>query len=358
MKVLDTHIFFPVFLMAIFCCWGCTGIVTEEKEAPVNQEAAVKFSIARDAYRDNPPEKLQVVLSRIINSRHYSWQIDALSGETGTDSTAGPLKSGEYYLLAFGVDSNCVLKNLERFVTDNTISIKELVGTVKEMDADSLPVFEGEKWVDFNPGFTYLRPVRTLYADVIERQQLLKGDTTQIVLSPVPVTQKIRFRFTFHLEEGVEIVNIRGEISGIAREMELLSGVVSDSVTCRTIFDAREIVREGEEVLYEGEIHVLGLFPNPYDSYITGPGILHLSVCARAGDKQKIFHAGINLKRTIREAGLMVETPSLHCYKIAREESLLIIKTVLRIQADQIISGTANNGVEKWYDQDKIDVEV
>lgn len=344
-------------LWVLFCC-ECTGISTEEREAPANQNAAVKFEIDGRGYAGNRPDSLRVIFSRMINSRHYAKCIDALSGRPLADTVWSALKSGEYYVLAHGVDTNSYIDNLDRFVADQAVSVKELSWTIRDIHTDSLPLFEEEKWVDFNPGYKYIRNAGPLYADVIERQTLQRNDTTRIKLSPSPVTQKIRFRFTFRIEDGVEIVNVRGEISGVIPKMELLSRTVSDSVTCRVLFDVFEASREGEHIRYEGEINVLGLLPSSYDSYITGPGILQLSICAGAGGKQKIFHAGINLKQVIREAGLMTETETLHCYKIARQEAELTVRTILHIRADQIISGTANNGVEKWYDQDKIDVEV
>ena len=129
-------------------------------------------------------------------------------------------------------------------------------------------------------------------------------------------------------------------------------------MTCRVLFPAREVSREGQTVLYEGEVNVLGLFPGKDDSFITGPGILQLSIQARSGEYERLFHAGINLKGTITRAGLMNALPGETGFRVAREEAVLTVEALLKIKNNQIEPGGDGQGVEVWFDSDKIDVEV
>ena len=315
-------------------------------------------------------------MSRILRSVHYLWTVDAdgavhvldstdfapeeggaslpgfeeggdpfepvagkaaAADSTAADSTAlsglPEVEPGDYYVMAF---------NLEQ---------------AREMDDAAVAAFVGNSHADFNPSYAYIRDSGPLFLDVM-KETFAEGAVKSLRLEPERLTQRIAIRFRLELEEGVEVERITGEISGVAGEVELMSGTVDDSVTYRSLFEAAEVSREGQVSLYEGVVNVLGLFPGKDDSFITGPGILQLSIRARSGEYERVFHAGINLKETITRAGLMNALPGDAGFRTAREEAELQVESLLRIRNDQVEPGGEGQGVENWFNSDNIDVEL
>ena len=374
-----------------FCCWAAlaaVGACTDVEfggRAEHQENAKVQVQVDWSADTAGTAGDLCIAMSRILRSVHYVWAVDEEGGVKVLDSTdfaapglVGMTKAadsvesdsavvtaglpevlpGDYYVMAFNRDTALFeVEGLGAFAADAAYSMRDLRLRVREMRQAEIDTLMDNSHADFNPYYTYIKNSGPLFLDVM-KQTFTEGGVQPLRLQPEPLTQRLAFRFYVELEEGVEVERIVGEISGVAGETELMSGTVDDSVTCRVLFPAREVSREGQTVLYEGEVNVLGLFPGKDDSFITGPGILQLSIQARSGEYERLFHAGINLKGTITRAGLMNALPGETGFRVAREEAVLTVEALLKIKNNQIEPGGDGQGVEVWFDSDKIDVEV
>lgn len=379
---------------------ACTDVEFGSRAETI-EDTKVQVQVDWRADTARPADGLYVAMSRILRSVHYLWTVDAdgavhvldstdfdteeggaslpgfeeggdpfepVAGKAAAaDSTAADstvlsglpeVEPGDYYVMAFNLDTALyAVDGMRDFLADASYSMRDLRLQAREMDDAAVAAFVGNSHADFNPSYAYIRDSGPLFLDVM-KETFAEGAVKSLRLEPERLTQRIAIRFRLELEEGVEVERITGEISGVAGEVELMSGTVDDSVTYRSLFEAAEVSREGQVSLYEGVVNVLGLFPGKDDSFITGPGILQLSIRARSGEYERVFHAGINLKETITRAGLMNALPGDAGFRTAREEAELQVESLLRIRNDQVEPGGEGQGVENWFNSDNIDVEL
>lgn len=377
------------FLMA-FVCQSCMYVPLDGSE-DMPDSVAVHFAMnwPSGMQETDRPQQMHVAMSRIINTVHYVWQVDAagnildaaISGqdvESGGNDTPGDgsdsgteeesptsektIPNGEYYMMTFNDDPDTYdISDLDAFGNDPAVSMRALRARVQD-----LPAEEYAGMADFNPAFTYIKESTPLYIDV-KQQRIAPTVSPEIAFDIKQLTQKLTFRVKIELEDGVEIgtaedgvtETIQAEIAGVPRQVELMSALVRDS-TCRVLFDMHKTGTEGNADIYQGEIDVLGLFPGSSQTDITGPGILQLTINALSGENQRRFHAGINISKTISSAGLMQQLFDRSGYRAARSSALVSVETLLRISNDEILPDEGSQGVEIWFDSEdnNIDVEV
>lgn len=388
---------------------GCTFVSLDGSE-DMPESVSVNFELnwPGGISEEDKPEKLCVAMSRIINTVHYVWQVDAAgniidasvpdggeesgdgaaegdgaavapntgenaetgasAGENtgseenaGTGEISGPgdgedgaadsreMLNGEYYMMIFNdVSDTYGIEPIESFGSDPSVSMRDLYATVRELSEEELP----DDVADFNPAFGYISGSDPLYIDV-KKQRIYPTVTPVIDFDLKQLTQTLTFRVRIELEEGVSIdgETVRAEVSGVARRVQLMSATISDS-TYRVLFDMRKVGSSGNVGTYEGKVNVLGLFPAGRQEDIVGPGILQLSINATSGDNHRRFHAGINLRETIVSAGLIRELNDRSGYRAARSSAVLNVDTVLHIDENQILPDEDSQGVEIWFEND------
>ena len=136
-----------------------------------------------------------------------------------------------------------------------------------------------------------------------------------------------------------------------------MSGLVLKSSTAKVAFDMNRIGKDGVYDIYEGTVSLLGLFAPEDRAYVTGPGILQASVSASASESgkenQRVFHAGMNMKRILEAADVMVESDDRTGYKMKPQSSLKTIEigTALKVLKNQILSSDTE-GLYEWFEND------
>lgn len=388
---------------------ACTFVSLDGSE-DMPESVSVNFTLdwPGGVSEEDKPERMCVAMSRIINTVHYVWQVDAAgniidasvpdggeesgdgaaegdgaavapntgenaetgasAGENtgseenaGTGGISGPgdgedgaadgreMLNGEYYMMIFNdVSDTYGIESIESFGSDPSVSMRDLYATVRELSEEELP----DDVADFNPAFGYISGSDPLYIDV-KKQRIYPTVTPVIDFDLKQLTQTLTFRVRIELEEGVSIdgETVRAEVSGVARRVQLMSATISDS-TYRVLFDMRKVGSSGNVGTYEGKVNVLGLFPAGRQEDIVGPGILQLSINATSGDNHRRFHAGINLRETIVSAGLIRELNDRSGYRAARSSAVLNVDTVLHIDENQILPDEDSQGVEIWFEND------
>lgn len=361
--------------------------------APEDMPDSVDISFKFDWQDQTAPDEMCVVMSRIINTVHYGWLVDP-SGSvkeninpvpdtpdtdgtetddgseteagTGSDATAEEspesadmnVQNGEYYVMAFNRDiSAFTVGGLDEFISDPACSMKDIRLAARKYTHEEFEAEYGTEMTDFNPRYEFIRTIVPVYIEVKE-VQLSPAHPAEITITPAPLTQEITFRVRMKIEDGVEIQDVSAEISGLAGSVEIMSGQIDDTETFRSIFKMTEVSANGADRVYEGKLLTFGLFPSKDLAFITGPGILQLSIRASDGENTKVFHAGINIKETISSARLLEKLENDR-YRITAGTAVLEIPNTLSIAKDQVAPGD-DQGVEIWVDSDsnKIDAEI
>lgn len=116
-------------------------------------------------------------------------------------------------------------------------------------------------------------------------------------------------------------------------------------------------------VTYQGNVDVLGLFPARDSAFITGPGILHVTIHARTKSPSgrtydRLFHSGINIAKTIENAALMELNESTRTYRARKSAAVLQVKSILKVFHDQVQPGGGGQGVEIWVNKEENSFEV
>lgn len=312
----------------------------EYSEEVQSDETLVSVNVGGKGYR--------VMAERQVNSLHYLWQ---------SDSVEQALRVGDYYAVAFLADEQTYqLSGLTEFVQDFSASMQDVYASLPELDLN-------DTLVDCNPYSPFIR-----HADgplMCASQRFSARDSLMTVtFEPVSLTQFLKFRFSLHVDQDVEISSVNAILSGVAGRVKLMTGQVRNDIENPTykVHLNTQMVSYGALMNYEASANILGLFPSVSEIYQVGPGILHLQVDAFVDDdgvlKEKVFYAGINLKALIEDAELMSEAEDQSGYRLNKAEAQIEIPVILEVKRDRVISGTGD-GFSQWFINDgEINVEV
>lgn len=346
---------------------GCSKVeYTGGKDTPT--ETFVRYTLDWEGQTEVPSE-ITVAMSRILHTVHFSCLMDSLGTMKSVfqDSTMTPcdtltgltMPNGEYYIAAFNsTPDSYTISGYESFISDNAASMREIYILCPPLTEEEKEQLIGEDVADFNPTQAYIGNMSPVFTDVQKVNIHPEIDTT-VTLSPRPLTQDIIFRIGVETDIEVDILSIKAEISGVAGKIQLMTGHISDTATFRVPFVMEKRRRDTQADIYEGRITTLGIFPSPDKTFITGPGILQLSIHAEADGHERVFRVGINLKQSITEAGLMEKvSDSERLFRTTKPEAVLDIASRLRISKNQVVLDGNGQGVEEWFENEDLEFEI
>ena len=317
------------------------------------------------------PDQLIVLMGRKVNSLHYIWTLDSNGAfiyppVEGTDDESQEteevtpeiqtIANGEYYTVAFSnTDSFYEISEYSEFQSNPAMSMKELYITLPELQAED--VSDDQDLIDFNPyaGF-YKSAGAPIYMDVV-KSFTFPSSQNVINLTPKSLTRILTVQLKVSCEAGVVVDRISTVLSGVATKVQLMSGLMSPKYTGKLAFDVAPKNVVGEYTIYQGNASVLGIFPPEDRAYVTGPGILQVSVHASVTEngvvRQRVFHAGLNLKRTLEEADMMVESDDKTGYTMKQQSELRVLEILpeLKVMKNQIMAGDTE-GLDQWFENE------
>lgn len=301
-------------------------------------------TILYSAVTTSSTEPCRVMMTRLVNSRHYVWDIDGVPHK---------VRSGEYYAVAFRASDQYDISSLAKFGLDPSMSMQEVYAVLPQDGTDY------GKMADFNPYSSFISPAEgTLEYDF--KRVSVKDSSMVMVFTPVPLTQKLTFRVKVNLGEGVNVTSLRAAVSGVPSKVRIMSGMVRNDAEIPTHRIYVPMKNEGNPGVYEGTVEVLGLFPPVSPTHTSGPGIFQVEVKANVNEGgrryDRVFYAGINLKKSIEDASLMEAADDRSGYRIRRNAAVIEVPAVLEVLSDSVVSGEGE-GVEQWFENDA-DIEV
>lgn len=314
------------------------------------------------------PSETTVAMSRILHTIHMSCVMDSSGTITSVlqdtlmtpcDTVTGlTMPNGEYYIIAFNQDNDAyTLDGYQEFLCDKGFSMRDIYIRPKSYTEEEAAANFGGT-TSFNPNLSYAQSMKQVWSDV-KKANIHPEIDTVVILSPAPLTQEVTFRIGIEAGSGVEIKKVDAEISGAAEAAQLLTRHISDTTTCKVPFTMDAVGNDGAATIYQGSIWTLGLFPAIDATYSTGPGILQVSVTATSEGHEKVFHAGINLKQSITDAGLTEKAAeNERLYRLAAREATIDVNAKLHIEKDQIILDGNGKGVEIWFEKEELEFEI
>lgn len=348
---------------------GCTKVELCDMEIHPHL-SQVAFSYDWNGYENEKPDSLTLVVSRIVDTYHDAFSLsssDMPASENGpvnadTNGSIG-LRSGEYFMMTFNRSDRLIVQNLDTFLADKQVSLKDLSIRIKALKRDEIPQLGGELWVDFNPGYSYVSNEGVIFMGKMNNVKLFTGISASLRFAPKPLTQKINLDFKLEMlpdeetHEVVEVEEVIAEMSGVATTIYPVSGLIRATSFGRFIFQPKLINREGQVYNYRGVINAFGLVGGEDVSAISGLGVLRLGVYVKLGDKKKILRVSANLSEKIKEAGLTRYSDDGNGLVKARDEGTIRVEQELKI-SPEAVSKESPDGVSGWHVEEFIDFDV
>ncbi len=310
---------------------------------------------------EDRPEQMYVVANRLVGTTHFGYLYpDMTPIDPAAEAVPQPSvwPNGDYYVVCFSRDDDLYTPaSLVEFTNDNNVSLKDISVSLPVLSDDEKAGLLEPGMRDFNPCAGFLRDAEQFYA-ALNILRISPEHSTEVVMTPKNLTQKIRIKFTVNLLDGVEIKSIRTFMSGAVGLVHPMTSIVNYRDLYKINMPVSELSSEGTSSAYLSEANVLGLFPSKSAEVMTGDGIFQVILSAGTPGGDKIFYAAINLKQTIEDAGIMALAEDQSGYVIARNEAYLHISDILTISKDGVIGSTDADGVEKWKVHEFIDVEL
>ena len=298
-----------------------------------SDEAEIGFDIAWDKVSGTAlPDSVYIAMNKVSDILKYSYETDSkgafLPYTIEKDDTVVAHREyaeyGHYVMLAYHCDKdNYTLSGAQRFMKDKTISVRDFKATVKDLPEEELTAMRGDSKIDFNSAYRFIRTPGPVWAasrkdDISDTRE----NTFRFFMEPLQ--QKLTFAVKLVPENGVSIISVTAELSGVPATFSLLTGIL----------------------------------PSANSSLRTGPGILRLNITARKDGVTKVLYPAINIGNKITSASLMESVPGSDGRRIAKKEARLELSEALTIGADSFSSEGGNDGVKDWFDSGYIDIEV
>lgn len=272
-------------------------------------------------------------------------------------------------------DKRVELINLEEFRADEAVPVKQVKMRHRSIDQKevSKELVNNRKWSDLNPGIGYVWDAgKKLFVARCDYLELDAGKTYAQGFDFAPLTQHVDIRFTVQLVEDDEgkkltkedIQEIYVEMSGIAPEVSISTGVLNISELKRTIVQVTDIqdsqtTEDGKTTVTlscKASLEVFGLVGG-VDSYtISGPGVCCIVLYAKTDMDTRAIHAKSNLSKQIKDQGITAETGQVNERKKVKDQAELKIDTPFRIVG--LTPEKGNDGVVGWEVVGDIHVEI
>ena len=355
-----------VIAMLLPLFWSCNRFEYGFDESAANMkdpnQSELSFVFPETAV---VPEHVAVLMSRKVNSLNYQWTIDSLGQVVQDDQTLAAsqmINNGEYYLIAFNKCSDFYTITDYSEFEDGTIRMKDLYAIVPSMSSEELEL--DDDLLNLNPYSGYVAHTDEPLLHFVDRSLLFPYSSGIVSLDLTDLTREYTLTLMVEAEKSVTIKRIAAIMSGVPTHVQLMSGLVSRKETSKVVFDFYAVdgskAQDGLDMVscrYEGKIRSLGIFPASDAGMTTGPGILQVFLTTSVDDGpdevERTFYAGINIKKAIEEAAVMIQSEDRSGYWAVPQNGLKAIEVdaVLKVMKNHIEAGEAE-GTEVWFEND------
>lgn len=369
----------------VYALSACTKVGFEhgvETESGLSTETSLRieydWGVLDSLQLYSKPDTMFVVLSRIVNEKHYVYATDTLGSiikETisgvESDTVKSVVENGSYYIMAFNYEEeNVIMEGLDEFIVDNNASLGDVKVYIPILSEDEKMARYPELSADYNSTFDYIVPISPIYYDT--RRQLFSSDDSvaTIKLEPKPLTQKLVFSFRLALEGDVELDVAYGSISGVTESIEVMSHFIQDSTIYQTIMEfglSDDPIGQEERggkvyniYLMSGEVNTFGIIPPEGPQDRRGPGILNMTIKAKLGEKSHTYHVGYNLYDYIFEENFIEYQPDGSGYKLINKNapSYFHYDATMYLNEDFVLECAEAKGAEVWICDEDNNLEI
>ena len=347
--------------------WVLSPTIVKNNDGTITKIDTLSFRDGIDYFRDEicwAIEYHKNIIPVILDGFIFPEESEASESPETQGPVVPTVNNGEYYAIAFSDDAGFYkFSSYEEFAEDVSLSMTELYAEVPGIPDEE--VSQDKNFIDFNAYAGFIKHTdEPLYLDIIKAVTFPSSQHT-INITPKNLTRSLTFKLLSRSEAGVTVEGISAVLSGAVTKVQLMSGLMTKSNTGKLAFEltkrgTESKIEKGETVVYdvyEGKVNLLGLFSSEDKAYITGPGIFQVAVTASVTDngkqKQRVFHAGLNLKPILDKLELMVLSDDKTGYTMKEQSqiSMIEITTPLHVMKNQILASDTE-GLVQWQEND------
>ena len=236
------------------------------------------------------------------------------------------VRNGFYSIAAVAVKdfNDFIVPAIEEFADSLETSMRDVNVTIPLITREE----KIEKdYVDYNPVYPYIKSISPIYyvrPSVKTHTEIWTdhaSDIKTVTLKPQPLTRRLKVKLPLEVEDSVTVDRIIASISGVPRNVQLMTGYVSEKGTGKMPIEFTST--DGKN--FEGEINIFGLFAPKLDSLFVGPGILTLTIQASTEKDGRKYSAkrpyNLNMKQAIEAAEIMILTEDRSAYRFSDTEN-------------------------------------
>ncbi len=335
-----------IVLFALVMSVSCSLADVKDYEGT---ESRVNISMDWSQVSGEHPDSMYVIASKLDEPKVMGYLYPEMTPLHDSVSSNSEIvwPTGNYAVLSFNSRDDIMVSN-RNVLRKLSLSLPSLA------DAGLASILD-TALTDYNPGIRYISDAGDMYADI--QTVSVNAAQTDVVVKPEALTQNLTFTFYMNVEDDVEVLDVKAVLSGIVGTVYPMTGYVDYDTLCRMILPVEVVDFVDGMRKYEANSRILGLFPSETESLTTGKGILQLMISTASYQGDKVFYAGINLRNTISEAAPMEYHEEDKGYSIAKSEVVLEVPMVLEVSNDAVM-GDANDGVDEWFLNEKIDIDL
>ena len=392
-------------VLSLLCCMSaCTSVdLCPEAEHPHITDMRVRLNWG-DISKDEIPEEMHIVASRIINTWRTHGIVDTSadpatdnnitlqqsSSDSGTAVTAASsfyLRGGEYNIFVINeqyADPSVQtdetkptpiisIDNLDNYIHDNRISVKDLYLQISSMGDEKPGIVEGNDLPDFNPDDEYLKEVKSpIFYAVQKNINIQTGQPTVMEFDMQRISQRINIIFNIRTEGNIKKEDLSApiiELSGTCGRFNISDACLDTTRLYRTVHQVQpdEFTQTGEGT-YRCAVHfhTLGIIPSAAKGHLNGPGILQVALQVSTPQldaagapvldadgnpvkNSRYIYGAINPYDELTEAQLIEVRDGKTYLRYSKEDVNIEITTPLVIKADKIVPNDTGMG---WQPHD------
>lgn len=248
---------------------ACTGV---QVERPLSNTVRVVCRTDWSSMKSTPSDTFSVAVTRTVHAIHRYWEKVAIRPTPDTLQ----LPTGEYMGVLFGCENPDAYRfdNLREFAADSLTSMRTLTARLLP-DVDITRREIGRVYKGLMASSLDTLPEATeLYVARIQESLSPREDFYEFTFKPQPLLQDIRISVHLEMPDNTPINEVWGCITGVAQEVEIMSGYLNTHYTGQTWFPMENTSGN----VWEGSLRVLGIKAPADTSMRTGPGLLRLGV--------------------------------------------------------------------------------
>lgn len=380
------------YIAALLCAltlFSCTKVGFEhdyEVEEGLSTSTPITivydWSVLDSLSIQDKPDTMQVIMSRIVDEKHYIYVTDStgyiltesITGKSDpSDSVTSVVENGAYYIMAFTYDPEDVsMNNLDQFSSSNGASMGDIDVSIPYLTDEKKAERYPDLTVDYNSSLEYIESISPIYYYAY-KESFSSDDTLGVInLVPRPLTRQVIFDFGIALEGKVKVEKVFGSISGVTESINLMSGIIRDSSVYQTVieFDISDEPVDSlvkDSISYHvynmrGVLNSFGIVPPESSEDRRGPGIMNMTLKVSLDGDSHSFHVGFNLYEFIMEENFIeYQVDGMgHRLIVRNEPSYFKYGAMMYLSQELVLECTEARGAQVWnYDEDNnLDIEI